>query len=148
MVWGHFSPRVGCLTANPKATFTIPLCSFTLAMAVLYIFGGKKKNNNLQTFLQLDFPTIRRPQPTHHHIQERGNVHHCAYSKKQMESNWNTVTSFSESPQWGKKIKDPQHQGANESCLCFLFFFLGGVSTSSTGARAMILDSLTLNSYT
>lgn len=30
--------------------------------------------------------------------------------------------------------------------LCFLFFFLGGVSSSSVGARAMMLDSLTLNS--
>lgn len=29
---------------------------------------------------------------------------------------------------------------------CFLFFFLGGVSSSSVGARAMMLDSFTLNS--
>lgn len=32
--------------------------------------------------------------------------------------------------------------------LCFLFFFLGGVSTSSAGTGAIILDSFTLNSYT
>ena len=31
---------------------------------------------------------------------------------------------------------------------CFLFFFRGGVSTSSAGAGAMTLDSLTRNSYT
>lgn len=50
----------------------------------------------------------------------------------------------------GSREQEPSaaHRGCTSAHRCFLFFFLGGVSTSSAGAGAMMLDSLTRNSYT